>query len=475
MATPISKGIGTGAAQVYSFDKTYDALKDVGKALADRKKLEQDEEEYKRKSQQQAAKEDAEVRMMLLKNETDYTKIKPADIPLVQEKARELYTEFAGYGKQLLTDPLVMSNYMNKKNDLDAFVGDRITQKEIALKNLDAISKNGELYTQEDADLEKSKWKEAGVSHEIIAQKMNLPYYLETASNNFSYDNFLKGGAEVEEKYTDENGQTRTRKVITGQTEIPIEEQRKLFWGALGTNAEFKNQINAQLGEDPYFKELRKTNPTQYTKEIEEQAFQNFRAKEKKVLDKQYTNINTVDGEAKNGGFNYDNTNYNVRKTKTKDGLSEIVITTKQGQQPKLGKISKYVDVNGNPITFKSDSKITSVQLQPDGSFLAKISGEYIGEHTDKTGDELVAQFKQGLKVGERQVYLTADDYNNLATRLKVNGTFTDFINNLEEQSVTTTKGAKGAKAAAAKTTTSSAAPKTNKKGKTTSSGIPVD
>lgn len=368
MAVPVSAGIGTGAAQVFGQDKTYEALKDASGTLLHVAEYKKKEEERKKLEEEEKRKQNLEDNFKMMKlTETDYTKILDVDVPVIQKMAIDFQNKYRGRYEKILTDPVIANEFNQDLNSFNAHVAERIQERDNYLNVADEVNlKNPNHYTQETRDNLLAQRKMAGSKFEMPSRKLNLPT-MDDVLKKFDRDVFYAPGFS---KTTDEGITSYSGSLKSD------EENQKTFFNRLTTEGDFG--MNFMQG-------MQQAYPDLSPEELKDKTWKVFKDSYLAEKDKEYVKTTA---EQKDGGAGIgveSKFNIDVRKGDKREGEESVktILTIGRASGSALSPIT---------YSFQGQSRngvVSEVYQDKNGKWYANVlQGKPTGRYNED-GDEI--------------------------------------------------------------------------------------
>ena len=189
MSTPVSSGIGTGAAQVYDTHRTYDAMtKALDTAV--------ENDSYQKKLAQQKIKEDKEkqerdygkIAALHKLTEVSYANMKPKDVELSLGNSDEFQKKYDGkWGLIADNDPTITNEFYKDLSILKSSIDKRVASWDFIKKNINDIHSDPDAYDKATVDLAENflNTPDADISQYKFPKKLKIgDVYQELADEN---------------------------------------------------------------------------------------------------------------------------------------------------------------------------------------------------------------------------------------------------------------------------------------------------
>jgi len=388
MSIPVSSGIGTGAAQVFGQDKTYEALKDASRTLFE-------VTEYKNKI---AAKKAADMEEAKNKNlaavaelqskmNFDRKGLKPADVDLSTQEFANFRKKFQGKFSLIASgDPDASNEFYSELDMLKGNVAKRMENYDILKNQVVDVNKNPENYSQAQIDLSAKLYDTPDVNMAdysgVFAQKVNLGDPIGEILAD-SGDIFF---ASEYSKETDEG-----KKSFTGDIFKKEGESLSAWKNRVASIPSLQTKLIAVYEDRD---DVEKDAAGRVTTAGMETIYKLSHDVAKSTLKQTTQSENTTkkDETSGGGGFGYDSDNWNVQKTIDRDGNEWVNINKKTGgnitiKATKLfGVDGKFYEMTvGNIISYRHDNK---------NRVIAKVGGVGFDENGNK------------ITISEREMFL---------------------------------------------------------------------
>ena len=246
MANPVSKGIGTGAAQLYDYSRIDNAMNNAFKSMAAK-----DAAAEAKKEAKEAAKKKAEAKLRGdLKFDT--SKIKDPDKPVVTEMVKTAFSELDGHWEDIANgDPEWTNKYVELTSGIKNYISNSANEKvneDNLFKTMNAGTDTG---YSEDA---KNKLIEAMATPGFFAGQFNdsgLSRRDQVIGNPFTkVDAVFEKGSDVlykdmDDSYLNAHGGTTN---VKRREWLPDDEAFPKFMNGVMNTPELVNDIRIQYG-----------------------------------------------------------------------------------------------------------------------------------------------------------------------------------------------------------------------------------
>ena len=422
MSIPVSSGIGTGAAQIYSFDKTAKASQDL--IEYNRRFQEQKaQEKAKRKEKQEALRSGA---IKAIDESVDYSKLMPADVEPTQELAN-------GLKDILVQDPEGVINGSNKElatayrkglNTLQQMVNISTTTKPKALELLTKVN-NSSNYDLETTERINNLWSMSGTNvNDWNAREIEDAPSLGMLSTDLGLDKkvFYKpkyirdiNGTYIEkgqELVSDEEGASMLyNSMINGGTKgIKHLSALNNIYGIESDNGEKVLDYEGKLKVYKAFKDMQLVEPDDINKNIQDKET----------------------GGVANTKTSRMNVSLDV------NGNRVIAFTKPSGEHFELSDIgvNQVLDAKTKKLIDMTQSDVVAIKIIDDKPVFT-----VRGYSARAVGNEIIKDYE-----GTRDVYIHPDNYGTVKSWLGISGTFKDWAKGLKATSKITTSKQKAAK-----------------------------
>jgi hypothetical protein len=422
MSIPVSKGIGTGAAQVYSQDKTYQALQGVAarKMQLDdyNKKL---EEQRRLEEKQDNAKKQAGMNNLMSSLKYNPKGMKNADIKASQKEYEEFRNKWAGRFEDVHSGGATRNEFDMEWAKFNSNIASRVDSYSQLQKVVDRMNANPSDYMEEQVDLATSLLENPDVDMSqytgLFGKKLNIgdpnADYLKLYKDSFYADEYSS--------LTDA-GQV----AYTGDRFAPDEESFESFKGNL--TPEWMEKFNVIYGTN---ESLPRDSSGELTKEGTEQMLRNAHDTIKANLRQDRVNVNITtpeeveEDDSEETDFGYDTKNWNVSTVYDKDlGTNVLSVVKKSTGKPAVISGGEAIDYSIDPNDKEGTNQkvtINGVANQiwvEDGFIKAKVSG--------KVG---------GKSVMSKVVTLRPSSFQQIKTAAGIKETYESFIKKIQPSS----------------------------------------
>lgn len=286
MANPVSKGIGTGAAQVYDYSRIDNAMNNAFRSMAAKDAAAEAKKEAKEEAKKKA---EAKLRGDL---KFDTSKIKDPDKPVVTEMVKTAFSEMDGHWEDIANgDPEWTNKYIELTSGIKNYISNSANEKineDNLFKTMNAGTNTG---YSEDA---KNKLIEAMATPGFFAGQFNDSGLLrrdQVIGNPFTkVDASFEKGSDVlykEIDYSVPNAQGGLTTVKRKEW-LPDDEAFPKFMNGVVNTPELVNDIRIQYG-----------NPGE---DVTEDQVRNFYNDYKSTRQKEWEKTRRTKGTAEDGG-----------------------------------------------------------------------------------------------------------------------------------------------------------------------------
>ena len=402
---PQSRGIGTGAAQVYDYSRIDNAMNNAMNVV-------------NRKKERQADKEDAEQKekdLALKKLRSDFkydtSKIKDVDRAVVEEKVKNLNASMDGNWESVLNgDPKYSNMYRELTSEIKNYIADSADAKkeELALYNKAKEPNSG--YSAEAVKNLENLWTTPGITPSMLREQG--AYNRDTIIGNIFGkvdDAFHNENTalykEIDTSYTDSKGGYNKQ---SGKKWLPDEEALPKFKKTVLGTPEIMQDMNIKYGELP-----------------EEERFEAFYNDYKTSrIDEQMSKSSGAAQERDSGGDSDSGGKWNLSSVYDEKKGKNVVSIASSGSTGK-----PYMMYGG---TFRSpdgkmvegDAYIKNIWVD-NGKIYGTVSGTLnVGDGTSSKEES----------VNNQEVQLSKVDFNQLAAGLGINETYESFIGKVKRR-----------------------------------------
>lgn len=359
MSIPVSSGIGTGEAQVYSMGKTYDALKDVGQSVALANEYKRREEAIKAKDKAENEKEKVQLNKAFRQEYgfEDYSKLHTPQIPIVRKKVDDFFSKYGTKGYEVYSGGEAALQAQKDWSDIQGLIGESMQTKDYLDKIGNDIFANSKEWSNDDikrynevlerGDLPLSSFKGS------FNRTVDIPDPVKTAM-----DGTKDLGAYLNKQTNVQNndGTYSNQSVLWNDDKVAYPEFKQTWMN----DATFLSGINNHT------QMLMKENKDISFKDAQEQVLeQTYASFKNRMMPQQETNITKTTTEKDDGGgYSYDTKNWNVQLDKDENGNERTTINKKTGGNLAISNVNvkgedgkSYQLTQGNIISYRFDKE----------------------------------------------------------------------------------------------------------------------
>lgn len=407
MGLPASKGIGTGEAQVFNQNKTYEAFQ----GMANRKMALDDynkrlEEQKAKEAKEDAAKKKQQTNALWSTVKVDTRGMKPSDIELTQNEVNALRDKWVSRAEEISNFGAARNEFDKEFQAIQGNVSRRVDSYNQIKSVTERLDKEPDSYTQAQIDYAKELYDAPDVN---MGENLGLfGKKLRIGDPNSDYVKLYEDSF-----YRDEYSNTSDDKKswFKGDKFLPEKESLNNFKNNM--TPEWMEKWNALYSGDESLDRDDSGELTEIgTEQMLKKAHDAVRANLRQSTD--YGSVTVEDEEKPRTDFGYDNKNWNVSTVYDKDlGTNVLSVVKKSTGKPVIitGGEAIYEDEEGNSLDAKINGVANAIWVE-DGYIKAKVSG--------KVG---------GKDVMSKVVTLRPTSFQQIKTAAGITDTYENFIN----------------------------------------------